>query len=90
MVADDQVQRCQAQLKTVPAGFLCDEESPHAIGGHRNGHCMVAPFQPWPMVRSLAKVEAVRGHDLRHTFASVAVAQGGSLPIIGKVLGHRA
>ena len=29
-----------------------------------------------------------RIHDIRHTFASVAVSNGMSLPIIGKLLGH--
>ena len=27
-------------------------------------------------------------HDLRHTFASTAVAAGQGLPMIGKLLGH--
>jgi integrase len=31
----------------------------------------------------------VRLHDLRHSFASFAVQSGGSLFLIGKVLGHR-
>jgi site-specific recombinase XerD len=30
----------------------------------------------------------VRLHDLRHSFASMAVAGGLSLPIIGALLGH--
>jgi integrase len=30
----------------------------------------------------------VRIHDLRHTFASMAVASGQGLPMIGKLLGH--
>ena len=30
----------------------------------------------------------MRIHDLRHSFASNAVAQGMSLPMIGKLLGH--
>jgi site-specific recombinase XerD len=27
-------------------------------------------------------------HDLRHSFASIAVSSGASLPIIGAILGH--
>jgi integrase len=30
----------------------------------------------------------VRLHDLRHSFASVGVSGGASLPIIGRLLGH--
>jgi len=36
----------------------------------------------------LANLEDVRIHDLRHTFASVAVNGGMSLPMIGALLGH--
>ena len=35
-----------------------------------------------------AKLEGVRIHDLRHSFASFALADGASLPMIGKALGH--
>ncbi len=38
--------------------------------------------------RRRAIVRAVRPHDLRHGFAGVAVADGSSLCILGKVLGH--
>jgi integrase len=31
----------------------------------------------------------VRIHDLRHSFASIAVSGGDSLYLVGKVLGHR-
>jgi hypothetical protein len=31
----------------------------------------------------------VRLHDLRHSFASLAIGRGVSLPMIGKLLGHR-
>ena len=36
-----------------------------------------------------AGLEDVRLHDLRHSFASVAVAGGDSLYLVGKVLGHQ-
>ena len=42
----------------------------------------------WQKIRKWAKLEDVRIHDLRHTFASNAVAMGMSLPMIGKLLGH--
>ena len=64
------------------------EGNPHVIVGHRTGSCMADIFKPWSIVRGLAKLDDVRIHDLRHTFASVAVASGGSLPMIGKMLGH--
>lgn len=35
-----------------------------------------------------AKVEGVRLHDLRHSFASFAIADGASLFLVGKLLGH--
>jgi integrase len=43
----------------------------------------------WERVRARAGLEAVRIHDLRHSFASFAVADGNSLYLIGKVLGHK-
>lgn len=43
----------------------------------------------WYRVRARAGLTDVRLHDLRHSFASVAVGSGHSLPIIGKLLGHK-
>ena len=43
---------------------------------------------PWEIVRKRAGLEDVRLHDLRHSFASRALALGESLPVIGKLLGH--
>ena len=42
----------------------------------------------WQKIRKWAGIEDVRIHDLRHTFASNAVAMGMSLPMIGRLLGH--
>ena len=39
-------------------------------------------------MRKRAGIKDVRIHDLRHTFASTAVAAGQGLPMIGKLLGH--
>ena len=42
----------------------------------------------WRTVRARAGLEDVRLHDLRHSFASRALALGETLPVIGKLLGH--
>ncbi len=42
----------------------------------------------WDDVRAKAYLPAVRIHDLRHTFASLLVSGGMTLPMIGKLLGH--
>jgi integrase len=42
----------------------------------------------WAQVRKAAQIPDVRAHDLRHSFASILVSQGLSLPIIGALLGH--
>jgi integrase len=42
----------------------------------------------WQRVRARAGLKDARIHDLRHTFASTAVASGQGLPMIGKLLGH--
>jgi integrase len=52
------------------------------------GH--LADLQPfWQRVRLRAGLIDARIHDLRHTFATMAASQGMSLPIIGKMLGHK-
>jgi integrase len=42
----------------------------------------------WEPIRRQAGLGDVRIHDLRHSYASFAVAGGASLPVIGKLLGH--
>ena len=43
----------------------------------------------WRRVCSLAGLEGVRLHDLRHSFASAGASGGNSLLVIGALLGHR-
>jgi integrase len=58
------------------------------IAGTRPG-ARLSDLQPfWQRVRARAGLKDARIHDLRHTFASTAVAAGQGLPMIGKLLGH--
>jgi integrase len=62
--------------------------NPHVIRGTQAGKPL-SDLQPfWQRLRARAGLKNVRIHDLRHTFASVAVASGQGLPMIGKLLGH--
>ena len=42
----------------------------------------------WRKIREAASLSDVRIHDLRHSFASIAVSGGVSLQIVGALLGH--
>ncbi|WP_417418474.1 tyrosine-type recombinase/integrase [Hoeflea sp.] len=62
--------------------------SPYVFPAHRSeGHYEGTP-KVWRIIRSMAGLDDVRMHDLRHSFASIAVSGGASLPIIGALLGH--
>ena len=52
------------------------------------GRPQCADLPLWYSVRREAGIEDVRIHDLRHSYASRALALGESLPVIGKLLGH--
>lgn len=64
------------------------EGNPHIICGQKKGSPLINLQKPWDAIRKRAGFEDVRIHDLRHSFASIAVASGMSLPMIGKLLGH--
>ncbi len=65
------------------------EGNPHIIVGNKAGSHLVNIRKPWYRIREAAGIEDVRIHDLRHTFASTAVSGGLTLPLIGKLLGHK-
>ena len=62
--------------------------NPWVIPGHKPGTYMKNLDDPWQIIRTRAGLENVRLHDLRHSFASRALALGENLPMIGKLLGH--
>ena len=63
--------------------------SPWVLPGRKPGRHLRALRDAWVVVRERARLEDVRLHDLRHSYASRALALGESLPMIGKLLGHR-
>ena len=67
-------------LPRPPAGWV--------IPGRLEGKRMINLQKPWDRIRKRAKLEDVRIHDLRHSFASVGVSLNLGLPKIGKLLGH--
>ena len=73
-----------ALLQTIPRL----EGNPYVICGERPGRHLVNIEKPWRRIRAAAKLDDVRLHDLRHSFASVAASGGQSLVVIGKLLGH--
>ena len=64
-------------------------DNPWVITGPGAGRHLSNLNAPWLVVRKRAGLENVRIHDLRHSFASRALALGESLTMIGKLLGHR-
>ena len=62
--------------------------NPWVIAGSKPGSRLAHIIYYWYRVRERAGLDDVRIHDLRHSFASRALALGESLPTIGKLLGH--
>jgi integrase len=63
--------------------------SPFVFPGRTPDKPLIEINRTWDAVRIAAKLDDVRLHDLRHSFASVNASNGGSLLMIGKLLGHR-
>ena len=70
------------------SGLPREPGNPWVIPGRKPGAHMSNVDLAWKAVRGRAGLEDVRIHDLRHSYASRALALGESLPMIGKLLGH--
>ncbi|MCB2072480.1 MAG: tyrosine-type recombinase/integrase [Novosphingobium sp.] len=64
------------------------EGNPYVIAGEVEGKPRSDLKRPWNRITTHAGLPDLRLHDLRHSFASVGVASGMGLPIVGKLLGH--
>ena len=76
------------EARAVLADLPRDDDNPWVIAGRLPGSHLTDLQRPWRRIRKRAGLEDVRIHDLRHSFASRAVALGESLTMIGKLLGH--
>jgi integrase len=57
-------------------------------GGRREGHLKdLERF--WPLALERAGLRRIRIHDLRHSYASTAIANGTSIYTTGRLLGHK-
>lgn len=64
------------------------DPSPYVFPARIGGGPMVEIKAAWASLCKAAKLDGVRIHDLRHTYASMLVSAGLSLPVIGALLGH--
>ena len=62
--------------------------SPWVFTGNARGRHLASLSKPWQRVRARAGIGDVRIHDLRHSYASRALALGEGLTMIGRLLGH--
>ena len=62
--------------------------NPWVFPGRKRGTHQRNINDAWDRIRKRAGLDGVRLHDLRHSFASRALAMGESLSMIGKLLGH--
>lgn len=59
------------------------------IAGRKEDEPRADLKRPWEVIRRRARLDGVRLHDLRHTFASVGAGAQLGLPIVGGLLGHK-
>ena len=63
-------------------------DNPWVLAGRQPGRRISSLNTPWLRLRVRARLDDVRLHDLRHSFASRALALGENLPMIARLLGH--
>ncbi len=75
-------------VEAVLSGIARVPGNPWVFVGHRPGRRRTTLKSTWKEVTARAGLEGVRLHDLRHSYASRALALGESLAMIGKLLNH--
>lgn len=67
---------------------LAEKRGVYVFPSRAGAAYMMGLQKAWERVRTRAELGDVRLHDLRHSFASFAAANGASLFLIGRALGH--
>ncbi len=65
------------------------ENNPYVILGETDDGHLVNLQKPWLRIRARAGLDDVRMHDLRHTYASVAVMSGIDPFLLKEIMGHK-
>ena len=64
------------------------KDFPFLFPGNEKGKPLQRLDNAWKVICAAARLEGVRVHDLRHTYASHLVSGGHSLFLVGRLLGH--
>jgi integrase len=77
-----------ARLLLADLKATADEDADFVFPSRGESGHRVEIKKDWAALCKVAKIKNARVHDLRHTFASVLVSGGASLPLVGALLGH--
>jgi len=77
-----------SDVEAVLACITRVEGNPYVLVGKNEGQYLAEIRHPWKRLQKRAGLGGVRLHDLRHTYASNALANGVPLEVVGKLLGH--
>ena len=78
-------------LSDAAIGILRDvpRVGPYVVAGGRRNRPYAHLTRAWGIARKHVGLDDVRLHDLRHSYASLALGRGVPLAVIGKLLGHK-
>jgi integrase len=77
-----------AAAQAVLVGLPRIEGNPFVIPGGKEGRPRHDLKKPWLALTRAARLEGLRLHDLRHSFASVGAGASLGLQVVGRLLGH--
>ena len=85
---DMAIQTIRAALEMKSEFNQVTRESPYLFPNPTTGDPFQQIFYSWDKARKSANIDAVRMHDLRHSFASALVNSGMTLYDVKEILGH--